>query len=112
MLKGTPKEIPPNTLAKWDFTPTAPQLHTRIFARWEPRTLKKAWKRLCKSTNFTDLRFYDLRPTFSTALQNYRVVYEFSHWLMGHKIPGKTGDYSHGGQQWNRMLRQAVTVLD
>ena len=111
-LKGTPKEIPLNALATWALTPTAPQLRTRVFARWKNRSFKKAWTRLCKRAKVTGLRFHDLRHTFSTALQNHDVVYEVRQWLMGHKMPGKTGDYSHGGQKWNRTLRRAVTPLD
>jgi len=111
-LKGTPKELPLNTMAKHALTSNVPQMRGRLFARWKPRSFKKAWAVVCKRANVTDLRFHDLRHTFSTALQNYEVVYEVRQWLMGHKMPGKTGDYSHGGQKWNRKLRRAVTVLD
>lgn len=111
-LKGTPKEMPLNTLAAWALTPNAPCLRGRLFARWKPRSFKKAWAVLCTRAAVSGLHFHDLRHTFSTALQNHGVMYEVRQWLMGHRMPGKTGDYSHGGQQWNTTLRQAVTALD
>lgn len=111
-LKGTPKEMPLNAMATWALTPNAPCLRGRLFGRWKPRSFKKAWAVLCTRANVKDLHFHDLRHVFSTVLQNHGVNYEVRQWLLGHRMPGKTGDYSHGGQQWNTTLRQAVTVLD
>lgn len=111
-LKGTPKQIPLNAMAKWALTPNAPCLHGRLFGRWKPRSFKKAWAVLCTRANVKDLHFHDLRHVFSTVLQNHGVNYEVRQWLLGHRMPGKTGDYSHGSQQWNITLRQAVTALD
>lgn len=111
-LKGTPKEMPLNTLAAWALTPNAPCLRGRLFGRWKPRSFKKAWAVLCTRAGVSDFHFHDLRHVFSTVLQNHGVSYEVRQWLLGHRMPGKTGDYSHGGQQWNITLRQAVTALD
>lgn len=110
-LKGTPKEIPLNAFAKEALMPTSSHLRGRTFGRWRPRSFKKAWSRLCVRAKVSDLRFHDLRHTFSTVLQDYGVSYEVRQWLLGHRMPGKTGDYSHGGPRWNRKLRQAVTTL-
>ena len=32
--------------------------------------------------------------------------------LLGHRMPGMTGHYSHGGAQWDSRLREAVTLLE
>lgn len=110
-LKGTPKEIPLNALAEKALTNETWPRRGRSFCRWKPRSFKKAWTALCKRAKVSDLRFHDLRHTFSTTLQNNGVSYEVRQWLLGHRMPGKTGDYSHGGTQWNKTLRQAVSSL-
>lgn len=32
--------------------------------------------------------------------------------LLGHRMPGMTANYSHGGPAWEQKLREAVTRLD
>jgi hypothetical protein len=32
--------------------------------------------------------------------------------LLGHRMPGMTASYSHGGPAWDQKLREAVTILD
>jgi len=59
-----------------------------------------------------DLRFHDLRHTFSAWLREQGAVYELRAALLGHKIPGKTADYTHEESEWNRQLRAAVNTLD
>jgi hypothetical protein len=61
---------------------------------------------------FQNLRFHDLRHTFTTRLQQLGVDYELRQALLGHRMPGMTADYSHGGQEWNARLRAAVIRLE
>ena len=32
--------------------------------------------------------------------------------MLGHRMPGMTATYSHGGPAWDQKLREAVTKLD
>ena len=59
-----------------------------------------------------DLHFHDLRHTFATRLQGLGVDYEVRQALLGHRMPGMTANYSHGGPPWGQKLREAVTKLD
>lgn len=38
--------------------------------------------------------------------------YEVRQALLGHRMPGMTASYSHGGPAWDQKLREAVTQLD
>ena len=40
------------------------------------------------------------------------VDYEVRQALLGHRMPGMTASYSHGGPAWDQKLRDAVTKLD
>ena len=59
-----------------------------------------------------DLHFHDLRHTFATRLQGLGHDYEVRQALLGHRMPGMTASYSHGGPAWDQKLRKAVTKLD
>jgi hypothetical protein len=39
------------------------------------------------------------------------VDYEVRQALLGHRMPGMTARYSHGGPAWDHKLREAVTIL-
>ena len=67
---------------------------------------------VCTRAKVVNLHFHDLRHTFATWLQNLGVAYEVRQALLGHRMPGMTARYSHGGPEWNRKLREAVTLLD
>lgn len=111
-LKGTPKQFSLNTIAVWALTHGTLRIHVPVFGRWKPRSFKKAWSTVCRRAKITDLHFHDLRHTFSTLLQEEGVDYETRQALLGHKMPGKTADYSHGGPKWNKKLRHAVALLE
>jgi integrase len=53
-----------------------------------------------------------LRHTFATRLQRIGVDYEVRQALLGHRMPGMTANYSHGGPEWDRKLRSAVEGLE
>ena len=38
--------------------------------------------------------------------------YELRQALLGHRMPGMTADYSHGGPEWDARLRDAVNRLE
>jgi integrase len=81
----------------------------RIFRRWQNiRSFRKIWAMTCERAKIVDLHFHDLRHTFVTRLQGLGVDYEVRQALLGHKMPGMTAHYSHGGIEWNKKLRQAV----
>jgi hypothetical protein len=40
------------------------------------------------------------------------IDYEVRQALLGHRMPGMTAQYSHGGPEWDRKLRHAVETLD
>ena len=84
----------------------------RIFSRWVNRNpFTTAWARAMHRTGIKDLHFHDLKHTFLTRLQNLHVDYEVRQWLGGHKMPGVTASYSHGGAGWEKKVRNAVTRL-
>ena len=70
------------------------------------------WATTCERAKVVDLHFHDLRHGFTTLLQELGVDYEVRQALLGHKMPGMTAYYSHGGPKWERKLRQAVTSLE
>jgi hypothetical protein len=85
----------------------------RIFQHWKDiRAFKKYWDATCTRASIQDLHFHDLRHTFATRLQRLGVDYEVRQALLGHKMPGMTAVYSHGGPEWDQKLRDAVTRLE
>ena len=113
-LKGTPARIPLNASALWALRDPLPALHDgRVFRRWDDvRAFKKYWTRACDLAKVPDLHFHDLRHTFTTRLQGLGVDYEVRQALLGHRMPGMTASYSHGGPEWDQKLRDAVSWLD
>lgn len=113
-LKGTPARIPLNASALWALRDPLPSLADgRVFRRWnDVRAFKKYWARACSLAKIQDLHFHDLRHTFATRLQGLGVDYEVRQALLGHRMPGMTACYSHGGPAWDQKLREAVTKLD
>jgi integrase len=113
-LKGTPARLPLNASALWAFNDLLPSISDdRVFRRWnDVRAFKKHWDRVCHLVKIQDLRFHDLRHTFATRLQGLGVDYETRQALLGHRMPGMTATYSHGGPEWDEKLRKAVTRLD
>lgn len=69
------------------------------FLRPNARAFKKYWDGVCARAKMVDLRFHDLRHTFATRLQRLGVDYEVRQALIGHKMPGMTANYSHGGPE-------------
>ncbi len=113
-LKGTPTRIPLNASALWALRDPLPSLSDgRVFRRWDDgRAFKKYWARVCGLAKIQDLHFHDLRHTFATRLQGLGVDYEARQALLGHRMPGMTASYSHGGPAWDQKLREAMTILD
>jgi len=52
------------------------------------------------------------KVTSTTRLQRLGVDYEVRQALLGHKMPGMTAAYSHGGPEWDAKLREAVKRLE
>ena len=98
-FKGTPTRIPLNTSALWALRDPLPSLSDgRVFRRWDDvRAFKKYWARVCGLAKIQDLHFHDLRYTLATRLQGLGVDYEAQQVLLGHRMPGMTANYSHGG---------------
>jgi integrase len=113
-LKGTPTRIPLNASALWALRNPLPSLaDVRGFRRWnDVRAFKKYWARMCERAKIQDLHFHDLRHTFATRLQGLGVDYEVRQALLGHRMPGMTAGYSHGGPAWDQKLREAVMKLN
>jgi hypothetical protein len=113
-LKGTPTPIPLNASALWALPDPLPSLaDARVFPRWNYiRAFKKYWARVCGLAKIQDLHFHDLWHTFATRLQGLGVDYEIRQALLGHRMPGMTANYSHGGPAWDQKLRETVTKLD
>jgi integrase len=113
-LKGTPDRLPLNASALWALRDPLPSITDgRVFRRWnDVRAFKKYWARACDLAKIQDLHFHDLRHTFATRLQGLGVDYEVRQALLGHRMPGLTASYSHGGPAWEQKLREAVTRLD
>jgi len=113
-LKGTPAEVPLNQIARAALVDEVPSLlDGRVFRRWKNvRAFKKYWAVTCKRAKIQDLHFHDLRHTFATRLQRLGVDYEVRQALLGHRMPGMTASYSHGGPEWNLKLRGAVSKLE
>ena len=112
-LKGNPPMIPLNTIALAALDHDVPSLSTgQVFRRWQnPRSFKRQWTKACRDAQVADLHFHDLRHTFATRLQRLGVDYEVRQALLGHKMPGMTARYSHGGPEWEAKIREAVKKL-
>jgi integrase len=65
-----------------------------------------------ETAKIIDLHFHDLRHTFATRLQRLGVEHGLRQALLGHKMPGTTADYSHGGPEWDAKLSDAVSRLE
>ncbi len=113
-LKGTPKTIPLNRIAVAALEEATPSLNdSRVFRHWEnARAFKNYWTDHSVRAKILGLHFHDLRHTFTTVLQGLGIDYEVRQALLGHKMPGVTATYSHGGPEWDKKLRTAVTKLE
>lgn len=113
-IKGTPQEVPLNRTAMLALGAEIPSLADgRVFRRWtHQRAFKEYWSETCRRVGIHDLHFHDLRHTFATRLQRIGVDYEVRQALLGHRMPGMTANYSHGGPEWDRKLRLAVEGLE
>ena len=113
-IKGTPQEVPLNRTAMLALGAEIPSLADgRVFRRWtHQRAFKEYWSETCRRVGIHDLHFHDLRHTFATRLQRIGVDYEVRQALLGHRMPGMTANYSHGGPEWDRKLRSAVEGLE
>jgi integrase len=113
-IKGNPKEIPLNRIAMRALVEDLPSLTDgRVFRHWtNARSFKGYWLKTVRRVGLQNLRFHDLRHTFTTRLQRLGVDYELRQALLGHKMPGMTASYSHGGPEWDARLRDAVTRLE
>ena len=113
-LKGTPTRLPLNASSLWALRDPLPSISDgRVFHRWNNvRAFKNYWARVCDLAKIQDLHFHDLRHTFATRLQGLGVDYEVRQALLGHRMPGMTANYSHGGPEWDMKLRETVKRLD
>lgn len=118
-LKGVPESIPINAMAWRAITSGVQVVRGKIFRRWgNERSFKRAWQRLisrCQKDHpglFKNLRFHDLRHTFTTLLKGLGVSYEVRQALLGHSMKGSTGGYSHGSPGFDAQLVHAVTLLN
>ncbi len=113
-IKGNPKEVPLNRIALPSMVEDLPSLTDgRVFRHWtNARAFKKYWLETSRRVGLQNLRFHDLRHTFTTRLQRLGVDYELRQALLGHRMPGMTADYSHGGPEWDARLHEAVTRLE
>jgi integrase len=113
-IKGNPVELPLNRPALAALHEVLPSVtNPRVFRHWKDiRAFKKYWDATCTRAGIQNLHFHDLRHTFGTRLQRLGVDYEVRQALLGHKMPGMTADYSHGGPEWDQKLRDAVTRLE
>ncbi len=113
-LKGTPSEIPLNRVALAAMAQEVPSMaDSRVFRHWNDMSaFKRYWIETYRRAKVVDLHFHDLRHTFATWLQGLGVDYEIRQALLGHRMPGMTARYSHGGPEWNQKLRAAVMLLE
>ncbi len=113
-IKGNPKEVPLNRIALLALgADVSSLLDGRVFRHWtHQRAFKQYWAETCRRVGIHDLHFHDLRHTFATRLQGLGIDYEVRQALLGHRMPGMTAHYSHGGPEWDRKLRSAVETLE
>jgi len=109
-IKGVPKIIPLNGLACETLFGGMPRVGGRFFSQWKDgNSFKHNWIRTCERTGVHDLRFHDLRHTFSTWLTQCGVDYAVIQTLKGEPLPGSTKYYIHN---WDGRLRDAVSRLE
>lgn len=85
----------------------------RVFRHWtNARAFKGYWLETVRRVGIQNLRFHDLRHTFTTRLQTLGVDSELCQALLGHRMPRMTADYSHGGAEGDGRLRDAVARLE
>ena len=113
-IKRHPPKIPLNRVALAGLFPEGlnnpPQ--GRIFSNWKvTSSLRHLWVNTCRRAGIEDLHFHDLRHTFGTWLQNVGTEYEVRQVLLGHRMPGTTERYSHGGKAFDAKVREAVDKL-
>jgi len=110
-IKGNPKEVPLNRIALRALAEDLPALMDgRIFRQWtNPRAFKAHWEATVRRVGLHDLRFHDLRHTFATRLQKGLASIMKPSSLAR---PPNAGSYSHGGPEWDRRLRDAMTRLE
>jgi len=110
--KGNPRLIPLNGPAVDALgLEKADQPAGRVFSRWKNGySFRAVWNRMRKDAGLQgkDLRFHDLRGTFSTLLQDLGFAEEIRGRFLGH-AESMTGSYSHGGRGH---MREAVTRLE
>ena len=113
-IKGNPKEVPLNRIALRALAEDLPSLTDgQVFRHWtNARAFKQYWLETVRPLGLQNLRFHDLRHSFATRLQRLGVDYELRQALLGHKMPGMTADYSHGGPEWDARLLGAVTRVE
>jgi hypothetical protein len=57
-------------------------------------------------------RQFKVRQAANHREERIGVDYEVRQALPGHRMPGMTASYSHGGPEWYRKLRSAVKGLE
>jgi len=112
-IKRHPPKIPLNRVALAGLFPDGLNIpQGRIFTRWAfTNGLRRAWTSTCRKAGIEDLHIHDLRHTFATWLQEVGTDYEVRQVLLGHRMPGTTEQYSHGGKAFDAKVRKAVDEL-
>lgn len=102
-IKGVPKTIPLNTLAREALFGRLSRIGGRFFSQWKNgNSFKHTWMRTCERAGLHDLHFHDLRHTFTTWLTQCGVDYAVIQTLKGEPLPGSAKYYIHN---WNGRLR-------
>lgn len=73
--------------------------------------IQKAWVRLCKSTDISDLRIHDLRHSFASQLASSGASLPLIGALLGHSNPTTTARYSHLFDDPQRAAVEKVGVI-
>ncbi len=112
-LKRHAPKIPLNRVALSALFPDGLSLpQGRIFSRWGyTANMRRMWGMTLKRAGVTDLHFHDLRHSFGTWLQEVGTDYEVRQVLLGHRMPGTTEQYSHGGKAFDARMRDAVDKM-
>ena len=109
-IKGVPKILPLNALAREALFAGMPRIGGRFFSHWkDANSFKHNWSRTCERAGIHDLHFHDLRHTFSTWLTQCGVDYAVIQTLKGEPLPGSAKYYIHN---WDSRLRDAVMRLE
>ena len=112
-LKRHAPKIPLNRVALAGLFPDGLNIpQGRIFSRWShTAAIRRLWGVTCRRAGIEDLHFHDLRHTFGTWLQEVGTDYEVRQVLLGHRMPGTTERYSHGGKAFDARMRDAVDKM-